>query len=176
MSDRLALEVGDAAARLGHLGASGSSAAGRSRGGGPSFSRFRRSAVELLARRWHLLTAASLVGSLSVFVVLLVSLRALNVPRRRSRWSRRSLPGRFVRLLGTIPITPGGLGVIELGLTTSLIAFGGNNAGVVAAVLVFRFLTIVPTIVYGLVAAGTWRRHRPPLAETAGAHPVETTE
>jgi hypothetical protein len=34
-----------------------------------------------------------------------------------------------------------------------LIAFGGNNAGVVAAVLVFRFMTIVPTLILGTVAA-----------------------
>jgi hypothetical protein len=32
---------------------------------------------------------------------------------------------------------------------------------VVAAVLVFRFLTMSPTLIYGIVAALTWRRHRP---------------
>jgi uncharacterized membrane protein YbhN (UPF0104 family) len=33
---------------------------------------------------------------------------------------------------------------------------------VVAAVLVFRFLTIVPTLIVGLVSAATWRRFRGP--------------
>jgi uncharacterized membrane protein YbhN (UPF0104 family) len=61
-------------------------------------------------------------------------------------------------LLGTIPITPGGIGIIELGLTGTLVGFGGNNAGVVAAVLVYRFLTMVPTLVLGLLTAFTWRR------------------
>jgi putative heme transporter len=172
VSDRLALEVGDVAARL------ASWARGKLRRdpvswGGPSFERFRRSAVELLARRWHLLTLASLAGSLSVFVVLLVSLRALDVPASEVSVVEAFAAWALVRLLGTIPITPGGVGVIELGLTTALVAFGGNNAGVVAAVLVFRFLTMVPTIVYGLVAAGTWRRHRPRRAETAGADDPE---
>jgi uncharacterized protein (TIRG00374 family) len=60
-----------------------------------------------------------------------------------------------------VPITPGGIGVVEVGLTTALVAFGGNNAGVVAAVLLWRILTMIPTIAYGLVAAATWRRHRP---------------
>ena len=64
----------------------------------------------------------------------------------------------LARILGSIPITPGGIGVVELSLTAALIGFGGNNAGVVAAVLVYRFLTIVPSLVLGMVAAGVWRR------------------
>ena len=60
--------------------------------------------------------------------------------------------------------------MVELGLTGALLGFGGNNAGVVAAVLVYRFLTIVPTLLLGLVAALTWRRHRSSdVAEVAGS-------
>ena len=40
-------------------------------------------------------------------------------------------------------------------MTTALVAFGGANAGVVAAVLIYRFLTVVPTLVLG-----GWRRSR----------------
>jgi hypothetical protein len=32
-------------------------------------------------------------------------------------------------------------------------------------VLVYRFLTVVPTLVLGLLAGATWRRHRPELAQ-----------
>jgi uncharacterized membrane protein YbhN (UPF0104 family) len=46
-------------------------------------------------------------------------------------------------------------------LTGTLVGFGGSNAGVVAAVLVYRFLTIVPTLVLGLMAAFTFRQHQP---------------
>ena len=66
----------------------------------------------------------------------------------------------LVRIIGAIPITPGGFGIVELGLTTALVAFGGANAGVVAAVLIYRFLTVVPTLVLGGLAALTWRSHR----------------
>ena len=37
---------------------------------GASFERFRRDAVELLRRRWHVLTLATFAGSLTVFLVL----------------------------------------------------------------------------------------------------------
>ena len=173
-SDRLALEVGDQAARLASW-MRGKLRKGPVSWGGPSFERFRRSAGELLSRRWHALTVASLAGSLSVFAVLLVSLRALDVPSSEVSATEAFAAWSLVRLLGTVPITPGGIGIIELGLTTALVAFGGNNAGVVAAVLVYRVLTLVPTIVYGLVAAATWRRHRVTPATDDARAPVEAT-
>ena len=160
VSRRLAHDVGELAARLATW-ARGKLRRGPVGWGGASFERFRASAGELVRQRWHLLTLASLAGSLSVFVVLLASLRALGVPPDEVTAGEAFAAWSLVRLLGAIPITPGGIGVVELGLTTALIAFGGNNAGVVAAVLVYRFLTMAPTIVFGLVAAATWRRHRP---------------
>ncbi|HSL65105.1 MAG TPA: lysylphosphatidylglycerol synthase transmembrane domain-containing protein [Gaiellaceae bacterium] len=172
VSRRLAHEVGEVAARLASW-ALGKVRRGPVTWGGPSFERFRAGAGDLLRRRWHVLTVSSLAGSLSVYLVLLVSLRALDVPADEVSAVEAFAAWSLVRLLGTIPITPGGVGIVELGLTTALIAFGGNNAGVVAAVLVYRFLTIVPTIVYGLIAAGTWRRHKPP-AEPVPPHPVGT--
>jgi hypothetical protein len=36
-----------------------------------------------------------------------------------------------------------------------------DDAEVVTAVLTYRFLTIVPTLVLGLVAGATWKRHHP---------------
>jgi putative heme transporter len=130
--------------------------------GGPSFERFRLSAGDLLRRRWHLLTAASLAGSLTVFAVLVVALRAFDVPASEVSLAEAFAAWSFIRIIGTIPITPGGIGIVEVGLTSALIGFGGANAGVVAAVLVYRFLTIVPTLLVGLVSAATWRRHRLP--------------
>jgi putative heme transporter len=160
VNDRLAHEVGDQAARVANW-ARAKLKKGPVTWGGPSFERFRRSAGDLLKRRWHLLTLASLVGSMSVFVVLLVALRALGVPAAEVTATEAFAAWALTRLLTSVPITPGGIGIVEVGLTTALVAFGGNNAGVVAAVLLWRFLTMIPTIAYGLVAAATWRRHRP---------------
>ena len=172
VSNRLARDVGDLAARLATW-AKGKIRRGPVPWNGASFERFRDSAGELLRRRWHLLTAASLASSLSVFVVLLVSLRALNVPAADVSAVEAFAAWALVRLLAAIPITPGGVGVVELGLTTSLVGFGGGNAGVVAAVLVYRFLTMIPTIVLGLVAAATFRRHLP--SEPVPGTPAEPT-
>src|SRR4029453_1896427 len=75
----------------------------------------------------------------------------------------------LVRLLGSLPITPGGIGIVEVGLTSALVGFGGQNAEVVAAVLVYRALTMVPTLVLGLVTAAVWRRLDPKRSEPVAA-------
>jgi putative heme transporter len=129
--------------------------------GGESLASFRRDTVGLLRRRWHVLTAATLAGQLTVFVVLLVSLRVLEVPASDVSGIEAFAAWSIIRVLGSLPITPGGLGIVELGLTSLLVGFGGGQAEVVAAVLVYRFLTIVPTLLLGLVAGATWKRHNP---------------
>jgi putative heme transporter len=126
-----------------------------------SFVRFRNRAVGLLRHRWIALTLATLAGQLSVFVLFLVSLRVLGVSAGEVGAVEAFAAWSLTRLLGSLPITPGGLGVVEVGLTTALVGFGGANAEVVAAVLVYRFLSIVPTLVLGLLAGAMWRRFTP---------------
>jgi uncharacterized membrane protein YbhN (UPF0104 family) len=125
------------------------------RWGGESFERFRRDSLDLLRRRWHVLTLATYAGTLTVFLVLLVALRACGVPGSEVALAEAFAAWSLARLLGSVPITPGGIGVVELGLTGALVGFGGSNAGVVAAVLLYRFLTMVPTVCLGLLAATT---------------------
>ena len=45
------------------------------------------------------------------------------------------------QLAVNLPITPGGLGVVEGSLTVALVAFGGGRAPTVAAVLLYRVLS-----------------------------------
>ena len=136
---------------------------------GETFAEFRAEAAGLLRRRWHVLTAATLAGHLTVFLVLLTSLRVFDVPGSDVSVVEAFAAWALVRLLGSIPITPGGLGIVELGLTTALVGFGGDNAEVVTAVLTYRFLTIVPTLVLGLLAGATWKRHHPPAGLDSGS-------
>jgi putative heme transporter len=157
---RLARRVGDLAARIVSRGLR---LIRREpvRWDGESFVRFRRRTNRLLRGRWHVLTLATLAGQLTVFVVLLVSLRVLGVSGSEVSVVEAFAAWSLVRLLGSIPITPGGLGIVELGLTTALVGFDGDQVEVVAAVLVYRFMTIVPTLVIGLLAGVTWKRYRP---------------
>jgi uncharacterized protein (TIRG00374 family) len=170
VSNRLALEIGDLAARLANW-ARRKMRRGPVTWGGASFERFRTDAGDFLQRRWHLLTLTSLAGSLTVFLLLVVSLRAFGVPSSEVSLIEAFASWSLVRILGTIPITPGGIGIIELGLTGALVGFGGNNASVVAAVLVYRFLTMVPTLVLGLIAAFVFARQRPPDVVDPAASP-----
>src|SRR5262249_27121505 len=64
----------------------------------------------------------------------------------------------FARLIGSFAITPGGLGMQELGLTGALVAFGGHIDQVVATALLFPVPPVVPTGVVGSVCAVIWRR------------------
>jgi uncharacterized protein (TIRG00374 family) len=115
-----------------------------------------------LARRWHVITLAAFAGHLTVFGVLLVCLRATGVPSSEVTWVEAMAAWGLVRLLTAVPITPGGVGIVELGLSSALVGFGAGNAEAVAAVLLYRVLTVVPTLVLGAALGLTWRRHRAP--------------
>jgi len=122
-----------------------------------SVGRFRTDAIGLLHRRWLPLTAATIVSHFSLYVVLLVTLRNVGVSETEVSWIQVLAVFAFVRLISALPITPGGVGVVELGLTAGLVAAGGPEAQVVAAVLVHRFLTWALPIGFGLVAYLRWR-------------------
>lgn len=64
-------------------------------------------------------------------------------------------------ILGLIPITPGGLGFVEAGLTGTLVLAGINTGAAVLATLVYRLVSFWIPIPIGLVAARMFRRRYP---------------
>lgn len=162
-SSRRARQVGDAAARI-------VTAALRLVGRGPvlwsgeTLARFRRSTIGLLRRRWHVLTVATLAGHLTLYLVLVVSLLAVGVGVDAVTLIESFAAWSLVRLLGSIPITPGGIGFVELGLTGALVGFGAGQPEAVAATLIYRFLTVVPPLLLGLAGAASYRRRHPDVA------------
>jgi uncharacterized membrane protein YbhN (UPF0104 family) len=133
---------------------------------------FRDSALGLLRARWHLITLGTLAGHLTVYIVLLVSVRALGITGSEVSLAESFAAWALARVLQQIAFTPGGFGFVELGLTGALVAFGGPNGEVVAAMLVYRFLTVAPPVVLGALFGATWRRHNPRLAERSAVEPL----
>jgi uncharacterized protein (TIRG00374 family) len=127
---------------------------------GEGFVRFRGETITLLRRRWWYLTLATLANHLSVFVILVASVRAVGVSNDHITLVEAFAAWALSRVLGSIAPTPGGLGFVELGLTGALVAFGATDAEAVAATLIYRFLKDVPTLVLGLIAAATVKIHR----------------
>lgn len=128
-------------------------------GWGDATVKFRSRTIGLVSHAWKRLTVTTLVSHLSLFIVLLMALRHIGVSNAEVHWAEILAVFAFVRLLTAIPITPGGLGVVELGLIAGLTAAGGDEAEVVAAVLIFRGLTYLLPIPLGLVTYLYWRRN-----------------
>jgi uncharacterized membrane protein YbhN (UPF0104 family) len=120
---------------------------------------FRDRTVGLLAGRSLWITVTTLVSHLSLFLVLLVALRHVGVAEKEVSTAKVLAGYAFVRLLSAIPLTPGGLGVVELGLTAAL-GSGVDDATrnqIAAAVLVYRGLTWFVPIPLGALCLLFWR-------------------
>ena len=143
---------------------------GPATGWGDATVKFRDRVVGLVQERWARLTVTSLVGHFSLFAVLLLTLRNIGVSNTDVSWIEALAVFAFVRLLTAIPIMPGGLGIVEVGLIAGLTTAGGDKGQVAAAVLVYRLLTYVVPILFGVCTYLFWRRNTswrnsaPPLA------------
>ncbi|MCW2811301.1 MAG: glycosyl transferase, group 1 [Friedmanniella sp.] len=60
------------------------------------------------------------------------------------------------RLLTLLPITPGGVGVVEAGMTAALAALGGPADGIAAGVLLYRGFTYLLEIPVGGALTAVW--------------------
>jgi uncharacterized protein (TIRG00374 family) len=123
---------------------------------------FRRDTIGLLRGRALRITITTLLSHLSLYLVLLLALRDVGVSEQEVGWIKVLAAFAFVRLLSAVPVTPGGLGVVELGLTAALGA-GQPDATqnqIAAAVLVYRALTWFAPIPLGIVAWSFWRSNR----------------
>ena len=108
---------------------------------------------------------------MALWLVLLACLRGAGLSQAQVSWQTSLAAFAFVRLLTVLPVTPGGLGVTELGLV-GILAHGASHlvtVQVIAAVLLFRALTYLLPIPLGAAAALAWR-HVPALV---GARPAD---
>ena len=152
-----------------------------------SLASFRGRATTLIAVRGWRITAATLASNLTLWLVLLACLRGVGLSQGQVPWQTSLAAFASVRLLTVLPITPGGLGVTELGLVGILAAGSGHGgipgashwtvAQVTAAVLLYRAVTYLFPIPIGVIAWLTWR-HAPGLlrSQRGAVQPPDMTE
>ncbi|MEJ7584691.1 MAG: lysylphosphatidylglycerol synthase transmembrane domain-containing protein [Acidimicrobiales bacterium] len=80
----------------------------------------------------------------------------------------------LAQVLGAIPITPGGLGVIELALTSALVGFGLNRGTAAIAVTTYRLAAFWLPIPLGAIAYGSLKVGPGSLRRIRQRHPIRT--
>ena len=120
---------------------------------------FRADTSAMLAARGIRITITTMLANVAFWFVLLACVRASGLTQAQVSWQASLAAFAIVRLVTVLPVTPGGLGIVELGLTAPLIAGLGSDASarVVAAVLLYRALTYLPSLPLGALAYVWWR-------------------
>ncbi len=114
--------------------------------------------VRVVGERWKRALTASLGKALLDFAVLLVALEAVGA---NPALSLVLLSYVAAQLLAQIPITPGGLGFVEAGLTGSLALAGVAGGDAVLATLAYRLFSYWLPIPIGGVCWWLFRRRHP---------------
>jgi uncharacterized membrane protein YbhN (UPF0104 family) len=114
--------------------------------------------ASLRARDWAAALAYAALNWLTDLLCLAAATRALGLPIGVT-----TLAGIYlgVQIVRQVPLTPGGVGVVETALVAGLTAVGATAVSAAAAVLVYRLLSCWLIIPVGGIAALTLRRGRP---------------
>jgi putative heme transporter len=131
--------------------------------------RIVQAAHEIAPRHWALTLIFAIVNWFADLVCLLAVIRAFDITLPVSAVAGTYLAVQIVR---QVPLTPGGIGVIETGLLTGLVSAGAANASAAAAVLGYRVLSCWLIIPIGLIAWTALRRSRSAPAAPAGDLPA----
>ena len=126
---------------------------------------------ETLGSRWWLALISAMGNWLFDYLALLAALTAVG---SRPRPSLVLLAYVAAAVLGMIPLTPGGLGFVEAGLTATLTLAGVSAPDAVLATLAYRLVSYWLPLVVGPIAYALHRRRYakrnsvPGLSSTAG--------
>jgi len=128
-------------------------------GAGDRAVQFRQDTIGLVEGRWLRLTLTTILSQVALAFVLVLSLRSMGVSEQDVSTAQIFAVFAFSRLLSAVPVTPGGVGVIDLGYIGGLAAAApeAERAAVVAAVLMFRALTYGVQIPLGAFTYLIWR-------------------
>ncbi len=125
--------------------------------------KFRDSVRHVARYRWKWVTLATVANHASMAALFVVSLRAVGVSSDDVSLPWLLLAFSLGRLLVMIPVSPGGLGLVDLGFI-GLVSLGwgtGADADLISAgVLLYRALSFLPPILIGLGSWVFWRANR----------------
>jgi len=118
------------------------------------------------------LVAMATVLWLTDFLVLLCCFGAVHAP---IPWSGVLLAFGVSQIVASLPLIPGGLGIVEGSLAVILVAYGAKKVPALAVVLIYRLLTFWAVIIVGWISIAVieWRVRRESTSLTTG--PVGTT-
>jgi len=142
---------------IGHLAERAGARLGR-RVTATAIERQRDQLRELLSTRWRRAVAASAAALGLDYLSLVAALVAL---RTRPHLSLVLLAFAAAKLLAVVPVTPGGLGLVEAGLVGTLTLAGVSVHVALLATLAYRLASFWLTLPAGLVAWVAYRRRYP---------------
>ena len=131
---------------------------------------FRHRSIGLIRRRWWAITGWVVAFNTVQFILLFACVRAIGI--EGLTWAEVFAAFAFARLLETVPITPSGVGFVEAGAASALIAFGGTDDASTAAVFLYRGFVYLLEIPVGALCWIIWasiRSWRRPVGSLADA-------
>lgn len=131
----------------------------------------RSDCVGLVAKGW-LRMSLGIMGYVALQGLLLAL--CLNLTGSGNTWAEVLAGFALERLLTILPITPGGVGVADLGLVGVLVAFGGDPTGAAAGALLYRLFVFAVEIPVGGGALGLWLLGRRRLTRLQAFAPQRT--
>ena len=127
---------------------------------GPMVVDVRRQTIAVARTRWFMLTWTAISSQLAVFLVFVLSMRFAGIPASRVSLAAVFAAFAFGMLVGSIPITPGGLGSADAVYIAVMTAAGAPSSVAVAGDLVFRALTYLLQVPAGAITYVIWRRKK----------------
>lgn len=112
---------------------------------------FRVHAHDLVTQRWKAITVANTIAQMTPYVVLVCALGGLGAwPGGQLTLIEIFAAYSIALLLVSIPISPGGLGTVDLALVALLTAYGADGPTAVAADVLWRVVWFLPQILAGI--------------------------
>jgi len=123
----------------------------------------RDAVAAAFAGRWAQALALAAANRMLDYAALVAALYAVGA---RARPSMVLLAYVLSLALALVPVTPGGLGFVEAGLTTILVLAGVDGGQAVVATLLYWLISFWLPIPVGALAWAGWHLHGPPFPRT----------